>query len=166
MRYSQSTGALAVLILSVGSLALASASPQAALGSMAGFWMGPGSIEFEQGASEALMCKAYYGTQDHARRLSIVLRCASRSNRIELRAKLALDGSRLTGTWEERTFNAQGTATGEVKEHEITMTVDGGGFTATMLVTQEGGYQNVAITTQGTGFKKVNVSLSRGEDDD
>lgn len=129
---------------------------------MAGFWMGPGSIEFEQGASEALMCKAYYATADQPSRLSIVLRCASRSNKIELRAKLVLDGSSLSGKWEERTFNAQGTATGEVKDQEITMTIDGGGFTATMLVTQEGRYQSVSITTQGTGFKKVNVTLSRG----
>ena len=166
MSYSQSTGALAVLILSAGFLPLASASPREALDSMAGFWTGPGSIEFDQGASEALMCKAYYATADQAQRLSIVLRCASRSNRIELRAKLALQGTKLAGTWEERTFNAQGTAAGEVKEREITMSVDGGGFTATMLVTQEGSYQNVSITTQGTGFKTVNVSLSRGYDHD
>lgn len=166
MPYPRSARALAILVLSAGSLHFASASPQETLGTMAGFWMGPGSIEFEQGASEALMCKAYYGTADQGRRLSIVLRCASRSNKIELRAKMALDGSKLTGIWEERTFNAQGTAAGEVTEREITLSVEGGGFTATMLVTQEGGYQNVSITTQGVGFKKVSVSLSRGDADD
>ena len=58
---------------------------------MSGFWIGPGRIEFEAGTSEALLCKAYYTTPHQANRLSIVLRCASRSNKIELRAKLVAE---------------------------------------------------------------------------
>lgn len=131
---------------------------------MSGFWMGPGRIEFDEGLSEALLCKAYYATADEASRLSIVLRCASRSNKIELRAKLAAEGSNLTGTWEERTFNASGTVTGQATEREIALSIDGGGFTATMLVEQDSGNQSVSITTQGVAFKKVSVSLTRGAD--
>ena len=127
--------------------------------------MGPGRIEFDEGSSEALLCKAYYATADQTNRLSIVLRCASRSNKIELRAKLAAEGPNLTGTWEERTFNASGTATGQATERETTLSIDGGGFTATMLVIQEGGHQSVSITTQGVGFKTVSVSLSRNASD-
>ena len=157
------SGPLGLLFLLAGSLQLAGAAPQAAFGSMSGFWMGPGRIEFDEGSSEALLCKAYYAAADQDARLSIVLRCASRSNKIELRAKLAAEGSNLTGTWEERTFNAAGTATGQATEREITLSIDGGGFTATMLVIQEGRHQSVSITTQGVGFKKVSVSLVRSQ---
>jgi hypothetical protein len=132
---------------------------------MSGFWMGPGRIEFDGGLSEALLCKAYYTTADQADRLSIVLRCASRSNKIELRAKLAAEGSKLTGTWEERTFNASGTATGQAVDGKITLSIDGGGFTAAMLVNQDRGHQSVSITAQGVGFKTVSVSLSRNASD-
>ena len=71
----------------------------------------------------------------------------------------------MSGTWEERTFNASGTATGQATDREITLSIDGGGFTATMLVVQDRGQQSVSITTQGVGFKAVSVSLSRNASD-
>jgi hypothetical protein len=107
------------------------------------------------------LCKAYYATPHQTDRLSIVLRCASPSQKIELRAQLVADGPNLTGTWEERTYNASGTVTGQVKDQQISLSIDGGGFTATMQVIQDEGQQSVSITTQGVGFKKVSVSLTR-----
>jgi hypothetical protein len=164
MTHRKSSRPLGLLFLLAGSLQVACAAPQDVFGSMSGFWMGPGRIEFDEGLGEALLCKAYYATADQASRLSIVLRCASRSNKIELRAKLAAEGSKLTGTWEERTFNASGTVTGQVTEREIILSIDGGGFTATMLVEQDSENQSVSITAQGVAFKKVSVSLTRGAD--
>lgn len=157
--FSRPAALLALLAQAVQPI---SAAPQEVFGSMAGFWIGPGRIEFDEGASEALVCKAYYTTTHQTNRLSIVLRCASPSQKIELRAQLAAQGSNLTGTWEERTFNASGTVTGEATDQQITLSIDGGGFTATMLVIQDEGQQSVSITTQGVGFKKVSVSLTRG----
>lgn len=156
---------LGLLVLMGGDVQLASAAQQDLYAAIAGYWKGPGNIEFDAGASEALACKAYYGAAPQANRLSIVLRCASPSNKIELRAKLALEGVRLTGTWEERTFNASGTATGQAADGKISLTIDGGGFTATMLVLQEGGKQSVSITAQGVAFKAVNVVLNRNAGD-
>jgi hypothetical protein len=111
------------------------------------------------------VCKAYYATTDPTGRLSIVLRCASPSQKIELRAQLVAQGPNLTGIWEERTYNASGTVTGQATDRQITLSVDGGGFTATMLVVQDGEHQSVSIATQGVGFTKVSVSLTRGAND-
>jgi hypothetical protein len=158
-------GPLGLLVLLAGSFQVAGASPQNAFDSMSGFWMGPGRIEFDGGASEALVCRAYYTTAGQANRLNVALRCSSRSNKIELRAKLAAEGSHLTGTWEERTFNASGTVSGQATEQEISLSIDGGGFTATMQVLQEGAHQSVSIATQGVGFKSVSVSLTRSAGD-
>jgi hypothetical protein len=162
MKQHVHTRQLALFALLAGSLQPVAAAPHDMFGAIAGFWTGPGRIEFEGGTSEALLCKAYYANTDHAESLSIVLRCASRSQKIELRARLIARGSKLTGTWEERTYNATGTATGEATDQKISLSVDGGGFSATMLVVNDGGSQSVSISTAGAGFKGVSVSLVRG----
>jgi hypothetical protein len=148
-------------------LALSGAQSRAAplnhelFAAMSGYWSGPGRIQYDGGVAEALSCKAYYSTNNQVDRLSIVLRCASPSNMIELRAQLSAQGEDLSGSWEERTFNASGTVTGRVTENQISLSIDGGGFSATMLVTQETSDQNVSITTEGVGFNEVSVSLTR-----
>jgi hypothetical protein len=129
--------------------------------SMSGYWSGPGRIQYDGGVAEALSCKAYYTTKNQIDRLSIVLRCASPSNMIELRAQVVAQGGDMSGSWEERTFNASGTVTGRVTENQISLSIDGGGFSAAMLVTQETSSQTVSITTKGVGFNDVNVSLTR-----
>ncbi|MFA5901828.1 MAG: hypothetical protein WC829_22255 [Hyphomicrobium sp.] len=129
--------------------------------SMSGYWAGPGRIQYDGGVAEALSCKAYYSTKGQIGRLSIVLRCASPSNKIELRAQLVAQGEDLSGSWEERTFNASGTATGRVTENHVSLSIDGGGFSAAMLVTQDTSSQSVSITTKGVGFNEVSVSLTR-----
>lgn len=152
---------VALLALLASSLQPTSAAPHEVLSSMSGFWTGPGRIEFDGGASEALVCKAYYTSKDGGDGLGIALRCASPSQKIELRAQLTARGRNLTGTWEERSFNASGTVTGQATDQQISLSVDGGGFSATMLVIQDKEHQSVSITTQGIGFKKVMVSLTR-----
>ena len=156
---------LALLALLAGSLQPTSAAPLEVFNAMSGFWIGPGRIEFDAGASEALVCRAYYRTAHQAQGLSIVLRCASPSNKIELRAKLVANGQSLSGTWEERTYNASGTATGQAIDGKVTLSIDGDGFTATMLVIQDRLQQSVSITAQGVAFKTVTVSLSRNASD-
>lgn len=129
--FSRPAALLALLAQAVQPI---SAAPQEMFGSMLGFWIGPGRIEFDAGTSEALLCKAYYTTSHQTDRLSIVLRCASPSQKIELRAQLVANGPNLTGTWEERTYNASGTVTGQAKDQQISLSIDGGSFTATMQV--------------------------------
>lgn len=156
---------MGLLVLLASSLQAASAAPPQVFETMSGFWMGPGRIEFSEGAIEALVCRAYYRTTERNTMLSIVLRCASPSNKIELRAKVTAQGPRLTGTWEERTFNASGKTTGQAMDGKIALSVDGGGFNATMLVVQDGGQQSVTIAAQGVAFKTVNVVLKRNASD-
>lgn len=129
--------------------------------SMAGYWKGPGHIQYEGYPSEALQCKAYYTTKNRPNHLNIVLRCASSSNKIELRAQLTAQGHDLAGTWEERTFNVNGNVTGRIKGRQISLSIEGGGFSATMSVEQDAANQTVSITTKGVAFNGVSVSLAR-----
>ena len=75
-----------------------------------GSWGGSGEIRLDKGRKERIKCNAYYtgGGSD----LGLAIRCQSDNYKIEIRSKLSYSGGRLSGNWEERTFNASGTASG------------------------------------------------------
>ncbi len=122
-----------------------------------GSWRGSGQILLSDGRRERLTCNAYYtggGSQ-----LGMAIRCQSESSNVEIRSKLSLSGSRISGTWEERTFNAEGTASGSASGGRISFQISGG-VTGTMQVSYSGSRQSVAISTQGA-LRSVTIDLSR-----
>lgn len=127
-----------------------------------GTWSGTGQIMLDNGASERIKCNAYYTPKDSGAGLGLAIRCASTSYKIELRSQLKSQGARISGTWEERNFNAAGDVNGQASGSRISLNVAGGGMTGTMNVMSSGTTQSVMITTQGTGLKSVSISLSRG----
>jgi len=145
-------------------LAIASASPAGAESPFAGLngsWRGNGQIRLAGGNTEALKCVAYYTPKDSSS-VGLAIRCASASNKIELRANLASNGGRISGSWEERTFNAAGEVTGQTSGNRMMLSIVGGGFSGSMSVSTSGSSQTVSITTEGIGLKGVNISLSKG----
>jgi hypothetical protein len=90
----------------------------------------------------------------------MAIRCQSETSNVEIRSKLSESGGRITGTWEERTFNASGTASGQVSGGKISIAVSGG-VTGTMLVSYTPSRQSVSITTQGIALKSVSIDLTR-----
>ncbi len=146
--------ALAVTLAAAGA-GLAAGPFDALLGS----WSGAGQIRYTDGKAEGVRCNAYYS--GGGPRLRLAIRCRSASNEIEIRGQLVQQGDKVTGTWEERTFNASGEASGRASGGRITLAVTGGGFSGTMSVTQSGRGQVVVISTQGIAMKSVSVTLAR-----
>ncbi|HEX4893075.1 MAG TPA: hypothetical protein VFV47_07275 [Hyphomicrobiaceae bacterium] len=130
--------------------------------SLSGTWSGGGQVKFSSGNAEALRCRAYYTPKDTGQSLGLSIRCASQSNKIELRANLNYQSGRVTGSWEERTFNAAGNVTGQASVGKINLSINGGGFSGSMSVGTTGSQQSVVIQTDGIGMQSVNISLSRG----
>jgi len=123
-----------------------------------GSWGGSGQITMTDGRKERLKCNAYYtggGSQ-----LGMAIRCQSESSNVEIRSKLSQSGGRITGTWEERTFDASGNAVGQASGGRINLQISGG-VSGTMSVSYSGSRQSVAISTQGIALKAVSISLSR-----
>ncbi len=149
--------ALGVLMMAAGFSEARAETPFQAL---AGTWAGSGQIRLDNGKTESLKCRAFY-TQKETTSLGIALRCASASNKIELRANLNQSGSQVDGSWEERTFNAAGTVTGKVTSGRINLSITGGAFSGTMNVAITGARHTVSIDTNGIGLRAVNISLSR-----
>ena len=106
-----------VVLLAVMALALLAVlgakpafSDSAAFNTLLGSWGGTGEYSLADGTRARIKCNAYYtggGSQ-----LGMAIRCSSDNNKIEIRSKLNNSGGRITGHWEERTYNAEGDAIG------------------------------------------------------
>jgi len=148
-------GACAVLIASVPATA---GSPFSAL---VGTWSGKGTARLEGGKSERLSCKGYYsGSGGSQLKLNII--CANPSTKVELRSILKYAGGRITGTWEERTYNQVGTITGSADDSKLRLNIGGGALTGLLSVSLGGETQSVSLSTQGSALKGVSINFARG----
>ena len=155
IRVSAGAPLLAVLVLA------ASAVPSAAdvLSRLSGSWSGGGQFRLENGRSEALRCNASYSPRGGS--LGLALRCASASNRIELRAHLVSRGNRVSGTWEERNYNVSGSVSGIAAGNSLRLGINGGGLSGSMRVTTTGRSQSISVRTDGAALRGINISLRR-----
>jgi hypothetical protein len=141
----------------------ATAAPKTApFAELNGAWTGAGQIRLEGGKTERVTCKAYYTPKDAGAAIGIALKCASTSYSIDLRSNLESVNGRVTGSWEERTFNATGNVTGRATNGNVSVAISGGGLSGSMSVSFGGTSQQVSITTSGTALKGVSISLSKG----
>ena len=157
-------GVLVGVLAGVG-LTLATAAPAAAqspFATLSGNWTGSGNIHFTGGSTEVMKCKAYYSPKEAGASLGVAILCASPSSKIELRATLKYEGGKVTGKWEERTYNASGAVEGQASSNKINVSINGGGLTGSMAVGVNGSSQSVKIKTEGIGMTGVDISLSRG----
>jgi hypothetical protein len=144
-----------------GFMLAVSAAPSSAdvFSNFSGSWSGAGQFRLENGKSESLRCNANYVPRREG--LGLSLRCASPSNRIELRANLVARGNRVTGTWEERNFNASGSVSGTAAGNSLRLGINGGGLSGSMVVTTTGGSQSISVRTDGSALRGINISLRR-----
>jgi hypothetical protein len=144
--------------LTIGSIvptALAASPFQGLLGA----WSGSGQIRYGDGSSERVRCSAYYS--EAGRSLRLAIRCRSAANQVEIRGLLTRQGGLLVGTWEERTFNVSGDASGRMTSGRINLSIMGGGFAGSMSVAYSGSRQSVVISIQGMSMQGVNITLTR-----
>ena len=135
------------------------ASAETLFDSLRGSWSGSGQIQYKDGKSESLECTAYYTGE--AAQLRLAIRCEAGSNKVEIRGQLAAQGQTLSGTWEERTFNAAGKASGSLAANKMSLAISGGGFHGSMSVSAAGGKQAVKIATEGIDMKSVTITLGK-----
>lgn len=128
--------------------------------SLVGSWSGTGQAVLDSGKTEKMLCKGYY-TGQGSNGLGVAIRCANPSSAIDLRATLTFANGSVSGSWEERTYNAAGNVSGKATANKVDLAISGGGLTASMAVSISGSSHEVRITTEGSGLKSVNISLSR-----
>ncbi|MBX9592220.1 MAG: hypothetical protein K2X43_23250 [Hyphomonadaceae bacterium] len=89
------------------------------------------------------------------------IRCASASNRMELRASLVSRGNRISGTWEERSYNVSGGVSGVGTGNSLRLGINGGGLSGFMVVTTTGSSQSISVRTDGAALRGININLRR-----
>jgi hypothetical protein len=132
---------------------------ESAVATLIGSWSGSGRIQYTDGSSESIRCNAYYTGGGNELRMAI--QCQSQSNTIHMRSRLRIEGARASGDWEERTFNANGSASGRVSGDSMSLSLWGGGFTGSMSVSFSKSQHSVSISTQGIGMSKATIGFSR-----
>ncbi|MGD9785654.1 MAG: hypothetical protein AB7E80_05370 [Hyphomicrobiaceae bacterium] len=152
---------VAILCAAVISVS-AQASAESPFATLAGSWSGAGQIRLEGEKSESIRCRAYYTTSGGGSGLGMAIRCASASNKIEMRANLTYAGGSVSGNWEERTFNATGEVKGSTTAELMNLNINGGGLNGRMSIRISPSSQKVSISTTGSAFRGLNLSLSRG----
>jgi hypothetical protein len=130
-----------------------------ALDTLDGSWAGGGNVTFDGGAKEKLRCNGYYksGGED----LSMAIKCASAGGaKIELRGTMKNNGGKVSGDWEERTYNAGGAIAGSASDGSLKIGITGT-ISGTMSVSFSKSSQTVAIATTGSTLRNVNISFNR-----
>jgi hypothetical protein len=152
-------GALALIGAAAVGLSADSAAADAGLDILAGTWRGDGTMSFESGETESISCNGYY---KGAGNLSIVIRCKGTSSNFELRSKLESNGEKVSGSWEERTYNAAGDVSGTASAGKLNVQFSGS-LTGSLEMSFSASSQSVSVSvgTKGAGIKGVHVSLNR-----
>jgi hypothetical protein len=152
-------GALALIGAAAVGMSARLSAGEAGLDVLAGTWNGGGAISFENGETESISCNGYYkggGT------LSVVIRCKGSSSNFELRSKLESNGDKISGSWEERTYNATGDVSGTTSPGKLNIQFSGT-LTGSLDMSFSSSSQSVSVSvgTKGAGIKGVRVSLNR-----
>lgn len=156
------TIAAVALSVGAGNAGIARAEPPGQiLTRLSGTWTGNGQVTFEKGQTEQLVCRAYYATKSERTSMGLAIRCASASYKFEMRATLNFEGTQVSGSWEERTFNAAGTVEGSVGESNLQLAIAGVLSGAMSVKVDAAGHRVDFRPRSADGLKTVAINFAR-----
>jgi hypothetical protein len=124
-----------------------------------GYWSGVGTVTWTNGTTEQLKCVATY--RPGAEQVRQNLRCASQGYSISASVDLKIAGEAVTGTWEEKTYSANGAITGKVSEKGFVLSIVGPTFSADMIVDHTTCKQAIDIDPKGIDVAKIRIGLGK-----
>ncbi len=128
-------------------------------GEFTGYWSGVGMVTWSNGSTEQLKCVATY--KNAAADVRQNLRCASPGYAISASAELTVAGEVITGTWEEKTYSANGLITGKVTDTGFLLSIKGPTFSAEMHLNHSACKQAIEIAPTGVDVTKISIGLGK-----
>jgi hypothetical protein len=128
---------------------------------MSGYWSGNGSVTLSNGKIERVKCAVTYKISDGGSQIRQSMRCASADYSINALAELRLDGSHVSGSWEEKTYSATGQVKGRFTGSALELSIQGANFTASMNVSLSDCKQSISISPQGLEVSRVSIGLGK-----
>jgi hypothetical protein len=138
----------------------ATAKPSGIFQKLSGTWRGRGRITLAGGNSQKISCRAYYNVKNSGEGLGFAIRCASPGNKFELRARIKDTNGRLSGTWEERTFNATGQVSGSASPNVVNLRINGS-VSGSVRISYSNSRQKVSISTATDSLRGIAINLRR-----
>jgi hypothetical protein len=127
---------------------------------LTGYWTGSGSVALSNGKTERVKCQVLYRSEG-AGQLSQTMRCASADYNINSMAELTVNGTKVSGTWEEKTYAAKGAVNGRYGGDTFSLSIQGANFSASMNVTVSSCRQSLTITPSGLEVSRVSITLAK-----
>jgi hypothetical protein len=127
---------------------------------LSGYWSGNGSIALSNGKTERVKCQVFYKSEGVSQ-IRQTMRCASPDYSINSQTELRVNGSQVSGTWEEKTYAAKGDVTGRYGGGSFALSIQGANFSAVMNVALSNCRQSLNITPQGLEVRRVSITLAK-----
>ena len=124
--------ALAALIAAVIPPAQAAESAGSPFEQLSGDWKGGGTVTPANGDPKKVACKVSYKVAGTA--LTQNLRCAGNDYKIDATLKLNDKGGKIKGSWNERTYDANGGVAGTARDKTIHARITGDKFSGRMSI--------------------------------
>ncbi len=121
-----------LLALISGASVGASAQQSTSFDKFAGLWVGEGRLGTRGGQTEAVKCRVTYHSEQRGMALRQSIRCASAGGSIEVKVAARLDGTAISGDWEETTRGWAGLLSGATTPAGMKVRIKGENLTANM----------------------------------
>lgn len=157
MRQKNGTRALACISACLLTGALAQARPSHGgdlFEALSGSWAGAGTVRTTDGATERLRCRASYAPSAGTS-LTIELRCASDSFKLDVASTVTRTGDKISGAWRETSFGASGDVSGTINGQQISAVIQGMGMAGRLGLALHGATQSVTLAAENVGSASV-----------
>jgi hypothetical protein len=145
-----------------------SAKPKAAttgnpFDQLKGYWSGGGTVTPVNGKAEKVSCHVTYNVAGAA--ISQSIRCAGTDYKINTSAKFNYNGGKISGSWNESTYDANGGVSGTAKGNTVHARISGDKFSGRMSINISGKGHSINIVqydkNSGAYRPVANVALRR-----
>ncbi len=134
----------------------------ASISTLAGRWAGAGTVTPARGPAQAFKCVVTYISKGAQGDLQQNLRCQSADYRLDAATRLVINGSQVTGKWEDRIHSLSGDVYGLVTKDGFDIQLQGRFFQANMVVVSNDCQQSVKVTPVRADYiRELEASLRK-----
>jgi len=132
------------------------------IASLAGRWAGMGSVTPASGRKEAFKCVVTYFPSEDLSRVEQNLRCHSDNYKLEAATHLKIQGSTVSGRWEDKLNAFTGGVSGNVTSDGFDIHLSGQFFKAQMTVVSSGCEQSVTVVPAKADYiRELSATLKK-----
>jgi len=161
-RFLKVTLAAGGLLLAATSANFAALPDSDPLSRLAGRWTGEGVMTLTSGSPVSFKCiVTYLATKDGAG-MKQNLRCKGHGTRLDAATILKVNGTKVSGRWEDEINSIDGTVRGDVTEDGFEVMLGGRFFAAKMAVAGSACEQQVTVSPRRSAyFRELSAALKK-----